>query len=207
MKHNHRINPGHNGGEYTEGNVISVEVIQCDTNTASHAMWHYANWRLWGKHEDKVAWKALSGFWGQEEIIQETLRAGGMYAGKLPCWTDGDKEVRALESPGEGWHRGRSNQVKEKVSESRQGYRDTDEAKNNKSKASKGKKKSPSHRSNLKRHLQRPEVQERRKEGLAKANSQKWQCTVTGKVSTAGPLTLYQKSLGIDVNKRVKVNH
>jgi hypothetical protein len=36
-------------------------------------------------------------------------------------------------------------------------------------------------------------------------NSQKWMCTETGKVSTAGPLTIYQKSKGIDPVNRVKV--
>lgn len=155
MKHKHRINPGHNGGDYTEGNVISVEVVKCNGNTSSHAMWHYANWRLWGKLEDKIAWKALSGFWGQEKIIQETLRAGGMYAGKLPFWTNGEKEVRALESPGEGWHQGRSRQVRKKLSEARQGYKDTEEAKKNKSKASKGRRKSPSHREAMKKSARR----------------------------------------------------
>ena len=59
------------GGEYIEGNVISVEVVKCDRNTASHAMWHYANWRLWGKHEDYLAWKGLAGFVGKEKIIEE----------------------------------------------------------------------------------------------------------------------------------------
>jgi hypothetical protein len=76
MKHKHRIVPGHRGGEYVEGNVIDVEVVQCDEQTASHAMWHYAEWRLYGKVEDFIAWKALSGYYGKEEIIEELLRLG-----------------------------------------------------------------------------------------------------------------------------------
>jgi len=83
MKHNHRINPGHNGGGYTEGNVISVEVVKCDGNTASHAMWHYANWRLWGKHEDRLAWKGLSGFMDKEAIIQEQNICLGKEQGRI----------------------------------------------------------------------------------------------------------------------------
>jgi hypothetical protein len=36
-------------------------------------------------------------------------------------------------------------------------------------------------------------------------NRQKWMCTVSGRVSTAGPLTVIQKSLGIDTSNRVKL--
>jgi len=81
MKHKHRINPGHNGGDYTEDNVISVEVVKCNGNTSSHAMWHYANWRLWGKLEDRLAWKGLAGFFSKEEIIRERFIIGGRRIG------------------------------------------------------------------------------------------------------------------------------
>jgi general stress protein YciG len=81
MKHTHRITPGHIGGEYVEGNVIEVEVTQCDGQTANHVMWHFANWCLWGKEEDKIAWKGLSGFYGKEEIIHERARLGGQMSG------------------------------------------------------------------------------------------------------------------------------
>lgn len=73
MKHKHRIKPGYMGGEYTEDNVISVEVTGCDKDTANHAMWHYANWRLWGNHEDKVAWRALAGFYDKEDLISDLM--------------------------------------------------------------------------------------------------------------------------------------
>jgi hypothetical protein len=64
------------GGEYVEGNTIEVEVTQCDGHTANHIMWHYANWGLWGKREDKVAWKGLAGYLGKEEIIAEMHKEG-----------------------------------------------------------------------------------------------------------------------------------
>jgi len=83
MRHNHRIIPGHMGGQYVEGNVISVEVTSCDKQTANHIMWHYANWKLWGKKEDQIAWKGLAGLWGKEEIIEECMRLGGTEQGKL----------------------------------------------------------------------------------------------------------------------------
>jgi predicted RNA-binding Zn-ribbon protein involved in translation (DUF1610 family) len=81
MKHNHRIIPGHMGGEYIEGNVISVEVTSCDQQTANHVMWHYANWLLWNKEEDLIAWKGLSGYYGKEDLILERCRLGGRISG------------------------------------------------------------------------------------------------------------------------------
>lgn len=64
------------GGGYTEGNVITVEVVKCDMQTANHAMWHYANWRLYGKEEDIMAWKGLSGFFNKEDIIKKLQDLG-----------------------------------------------------------------------------------------------------------------------------------
>jgi hypothetical protein len=40
----------------------------------------------------------------------------------------------------------------------------------------------------------------------AKLNSQRWKCTVTNHVSTPGPLTLYQRSRGIDLSNRIRLN-
>jgi len=36
-------------------------------------------------------------------------------------------------------------------------------------------------------------------------NSTRWKCTVTGKISTPGPLTTYQKSRGIDPSNRIQI--
>jgi hypothetical protein len=36
-------------------------------------------------------------------------------------------------------------------------------------------------------------------------NSTRWKCTVTGKISTPGPLTMYQKSQGIDPSNRIQI--
>jgi hypothetical protein len=69
------------GGEYTDENVILVEITGCNTQTANHVMWHYANWQLWGKEEDRLAWIGLSGFYGKEEIIHEKARLGGQISG------------------------------------------------------------------------------------------------------------------------------
>lgn len=57
--------------------------------------------------------------------------------------------------------------------------------------------------------LNSPECLEMRRENGVRTvkalNTEKWRCTVTGKISTAGPLTRYQKKRGIDVSLRVKV--
>jgi hypothetical protein len=42
--------------------------------------------------------------------------------------------------------------------------------------------------------------------GSRNTNSQKWQCTVTGFVSTSGPLSRYQKARGIDPSNRIRIN-
>ena len=36
-------------------------------------------------------------------------------------------------------------------------------------------------------------------------NSTRWKCTVTGKISTPGPLTTYQKARGIDPSNRIQI--
>jgi hypothetical protein len=82
MKHNHRIIPGHKGGNYVEGNVISVEVTACDKQTANHVMWHYANWRLWEKAEDLLAWRGLAGFYSKEEVIEQKQKIGSKKGGE-----------------------------------------------------------------------------------------------------------------------------
>jgi len=46
---------------------------------------------------------------------------------------------------------------------------------------------------------------EQKREAIAKTNSQKWKCTVTGFVSTPGPLTIYQRKRGIDPSNRIQV--
>ncbi len=50
------------------------------------------------------------------------------------------------------------------------------------------------------------EKSEAGKKGGKVTNSQKWQCTQTGYVSTAGGLSCYQKAKGIDTSKRIKVD-
>jgi hypothetical protein len=39
-------------------------------------MWHYANYRLWGNLEDRMAWKGLSKQYTKEEILRELSPLG-----------------------------------------------------------------------------------------------------------------------------------
>jgi hypothetical protein len=41
--------------------------------------------------------------------------------------------------------------------------------------------------------------------GIKTMNGQKWQCTETGYISTAGPLSRYQIARGIDTSCRIKL--
>jgi hypothetical protein len=54
--------------------------------------------------------------------------------------------------------------------------------------------------------MTKDEKSEAGKKGSKITNSQKWICLETGYISTAGPLTLFQKKRGIDTLKRVKIN-
>jgi hypothetical protein len=47
---------------------------------------------------------------------------------------------------------------------------------------------------------------EQRSETLRKAASQKFQCTVTGFITNAGGLSMYQKARGIDTSNRVRLS-
>jgi hypothetical protein len=49
------------------------------------------------------------------------------------------------------------------------------------------------------------ELSENGKLGAKKTNSQKWQCTITGHISTSAGLSNYQKSRKIDTSNRVRI--
>ena len=132
---------------------------------------------------------------------------GGAVGGKCPWWTRDGKDVRSWNCPGEGWTNGRSlmkevgslpywtngkENVRRKESPGpgwTQGLSEvwwTDGVKDVKASVCPGEGWSRG----------RPN---------AVTNSQKWKCLVTGTVSTAGPLSRFQKARGIDTSLRVKV--
>lgn len=153
-------------------------------------------------HEKKT------GLFAPGAATSETCAKGGRKGGKTPWWTKGGKDVRSWECPGEGWVPGRSftsemgslpywnNGKENRRSECCPGEgwaRGTAEIWWTNGKTDKKAIECPGEgwtqgRSNL------------------SANMQRWMCTVTGRISTAGPLTIYQRSQGIDTSNRVKVS-
>lgn len=68
--HKHRIVPGHMGGTYEPSNVINLTIQE-------HAIWHYELWVYYGKSEDWVAWKCLSGCAKDPEVWFTKCGLGG----------------------------------------------------------------------------------------------------------------------------------
>ena len=50
------------------------------------------------------------------------------------------------------------------------------------------------------------EKSEAGKKGAISLNSQKWKCTITGKISNPGALSRYQKKRGIDTANRIRID-
>lgn len=62
--HKHRIIPGHLGGTYDPDNVVYL-------NVEEHAEVHRLAYEKDGRWQDEVAWKALAGQIGKEDILYE----------------------------------------------------------------------------------------------------------------------------------------
>lgn len=75
MKHKHHIIPKHMGGTDDASNLIELSVEE-------HAEAHRILYEKYKKHDDYVAWKALSGTIGKEELIKELMLLGSIKAGK-----------------------------------------------------------------------------------------------------------------------------
>lgn len=68
--HKHHIVPRYMGGTDTAENLVEITVTQ-------HAMYHFCNYQLWGKDEDKIAWKMLGGQISAGEAYLEARKLGG----------------------------------------------------------------------------------------------------------------------------------
>jgi hypothetical protein len=56
------------------------------------------------------------------------------------------------------------------------------------------------------KNIETGHIQELGRKQIKTLNSKKWKCLVTNYITTAGPLTKYQKSRGIDIKLRVEAN-
>ena len=70
MKHLHHIVPRHMGGTDNPDNLVELTVEE-------HAEAHRKLYEEFGKQEDYIAWKGLTGHMGKEEIIKELLSLAG----------------------------------------------------------------------------------------------------------------------------------
>ena len=75
IRHKHHIIPKHAGGSDEENNLIEVSLTQ-------HTMWHYANWCLWARLEDRLAYRGLGGQVQGEELSREKRLLGQIAGGK-----------------------------------------------------------------------------------------------------------------------------
>jgi hypothetical protein len=77
------------GGSDEPSNLIELTVEE-------HAEEHKKLFLLYGKHDDYVAWKALSGVIGKEELISELCRLGGLQQGKINSETGHMKNIQKI---------------------------------------------------------------------------------------------------------------
>lgn len=94
MRHNHHLIPKHLGGTDDKNNIIE------NISVTRHAMFHYANWLLYKSDGDYIAYKALSGTIGKEELVKELCLMGSKKAGKV-AKESGQLRDAALKQPRE----------------------------------------------------------------------------------------------------------
>jgi hypothetical protein len=86
MKHKHHIIPKHMGGSDDPSNLVELTVSE-------HAEAHRVLFETYGRWQDNVAWKALNGHIGKEEIIHEIHK--NMNKGRIPSIETREKMAAA----------------------------------------------------------------------------------------------------------------
>jgi hypothetical protein len=106
------------------------------------------------------------------------------------------------------WGRSLSNEVKQKIREANTGKKRSEECKqkHRRPKSEEHKKAIGNALRGKKRTPEQNERMRKAKKGkVPKSAIQKWQCTVTGKISNAGALSVYQRNRGIDTSNRLRL--
>lgn len=94
MKHNHHLVPRHLGGTDDKSNIVE------NISVTRHAMFHYANWLLYKSDGDYIAYRALTGTIGKEELVKELCLMGSKKGGKT-AKESGQLREAALKQPKE----------------------------------------------------------------------------------------------------------
>ena len=136
MKHKHHIVPKHAGGTDDPSNLVEVSVTQ-------HAMFHYCEWRLHGRWEDKCAWQVLANNVkhplhvkgrkltdSQRKDISERMK--GNTHGAVPCSEEKKEKLRKSNTG-----KKLTEETKEKLREINVGRKHTEESKKKCSEAGK----------------------------------------------------------------------
>jgi hypothetical protein len=97
-----------------------------------------------------------------------------------------------------------SEETRRKLSEIRKGRILSEETKRKISRAMKGRVLSEEHKRKISDMSKVERI--KKSEAMKKTNLTKWQCKVTGHISNAGGLTSYQKSRGIDISQRARID-
>ena len=148
-----------------------------EVTVTQHAMFHFCNYQLWGNEEDRIAWRGLSGQITFDEAALEAMVLSGKKSGnKSKENKTGIFGMTSEEKSAAGRKGGKIGGNKCKETETGIFGLSTEQ------------------------------LSEAGKKGGKALSSQKWQCTETGYVSTAGGLTYYQKARGIDTSKRIKLD-
>ena len=136
MKHKHHIIPKHRGGSDDPSNLVEVTVTQ-------HAMFHYCEYQLHGKWEDKCAWMVLTENvknplhvkgrkLTEEQRNAMSVRMRGNTRGAVPCSEEAKEKISKSNSG-----KVRSIETKEKLRILNTGKRHSDATKNKCSEAGK----------------------------------------------------------------------
>lgn len=92
MKHNHHLVPKHLGGSDDLSNImLGISVTR-------HAMFHFANWQLWGSKRDWIAYRCLVGTIDKEKTIEIVLSNAGKKGGQV-AKESGQLREAALKQP------------------------------------------------------------------------------------------------------------
>jgi len=118
--HKHHIIPRHAGGTDDESNLVYLTIEE-------HAEAHRLLYEQYGRKEDWLAWRGLSGLIGNDEIIKEKMSLNSSRPGELNTFygkKHSEESKRKMSESRKGKNLGRCNnkwlpEARKKISESR----------------------------------------------------------------------------------------